>query len=79
MKPQPLPMEQVAQIRQAAEQPRDIFREDLQVELDYDEESVCWLDGYIKRTCQRSDEHQVAINFIGSFLGECSIRNYGEQ
>ncbi|MDR3351644.1 MAG: hypothetical protein LBO00_01230 [Zoogloeaceae bacterium] len=79
LKPQPLPTEQADQIRQAAEQLRDIIRENVQFELNYDEESVRWLDGYIERMRLGTQEHEGAIKLIGSFLGECLIRNFGGQ
>ncbi|MDR2637979.1 MAG: hypothetical protein LBB55_06545, partial [Zoogloeaceae bacterium] len=79
LKPQPLPMEEVEQIRQAAEQLRDLFRENLQVELNYDEDSIAWLDGYIERARLRAGETEGAVNLIGAFLGECLIRNFGGQ
>jgi TPR repeat protein len=78
-KPQPLSVEEVNQIRQAAEKMRDIFQKELQVELDYDEESLRWLDGYIERIRPRHKESERVIGSIGSFLGECIIRNLGGQ
>ncbi|MDR3055711.1 MAG: hypothetical protein LBU53_09975 [Zoogloeaceae bacterium] len=79
--PQPLSTEEVEQLHQAAEKLRHIFREQQIVELNYDEESVRWLDGYIERIRLKADEHQRQghTNLIGSFLGECIIRNIGGQ
>jgi hypothetical protein len=79
MKYQPLPIEQVKQIRQSAERLRNICREKMQIELDYDEESVRWLDGYIERERLIPGETEGLINIIGIFFGECLIRNFGGQ
>ena len=51
------------------------------VQLDYDEQSVEWLDGYIERNCKDFDEETVEkmTNILGSFLGECIRRNFGGE
>ncbi|MBA3694799.1 MAG: hypothetical protein H0W77_15445 [Acidobacteria bacterium] len=51
------------------------------VQLDYDEKSVEWLDGYIKRNRKDFDEKTVEkmTNILGSFLGECIRRNFGGE
>ena len=56
-----------------------VMRSELGVELDYDEASVEWADGYIGRVRASVSEDSVApiSNLIGSFLGECVIANYG--
>jgi hypothetical protein len=79
--PQPLSTEEVEQLRQAAEDLRSIFREKQVAELDYDEESLRWLDGFIERQRLRTDvnQWQGSTNLIGAFLGECIIRNIGGQ
>ncbi|MDR2112099.1 MAG: hypothetical protein LBQ62_03195, partial [Candidatus Accumulibacter sp.] len=79
--PRLLPVEQADQLRRAAEQLREILREQLHIELNYDLESVRWLDKYIERTRLRTDisNWKGSINLIGSFLGECVIRNFGGQ
>ncbi len=51
------------------------------VQLDYDEKSVEWLDGYIERNRKDFDEETVEkmTNILGSFLGECIRRNFGGE
>lgn len=48
----------------------------------YDEESVCWLDGYIGRLrddgkFSTPEERRKIVGILGSYLGECIIRNFG--
>lgn len=70
------------QMQAAAEKLRSVFKEQMKQELDYDEDGVRWLEGYIDRARLRaSDEksRQGSIHLIGAFLGECTIRNQGGQ
>lgn len=48
-------------------------------ELGYDARSVAWVDGFIERQRVRyvGAEADGLVNVIGSFVGECVIRNYG--
>jgi len=49
------------------------------VHLQFDEESVKWLDGYIERIRPNVDESSIegVSNSVGAFPGECIIANYG--
>src|SRR2546423_2158620 len=55
--------------------------ERLGVNLEYNQASVEWLSGYIERVRLNLDEPSVdgLTNWIGSFLGECIIANYGGE
>lgn len=66
-------------MRAAAEKLRRAFKEQLQKDLGYDEDSVRWLDGYIERARLRpsNDQWKSAIHSMGAFLGECTIRSLG--
>jgi hypothetical protein len=57
------------------------FGENNDVHLDYDADSVAWVDGYIERNRQGWDEQTAEnlSNVLGSFLGECIRRNYGGE
>ena len=48
-------------------------------ELDFDERSIEWLDGYIERNREKWDAGtKVKLGgVLGSFLGECIRHNYG--
>lgn len=71
--------ELAAQMLAAAEELRSKIKEQLQLELDYDEVGVRWLDRYIDRARLRptDDQWRGAIHLIGAFLGECTIRSVG--
>lgn len=47
----------------------------------YDHASVDWVDGYLSRMHEApsitDDVRHGLVNVVGSFLGECIIRNYG--
>jgi len=51
------------------------------IDFGYNAESVAWLEGYIERQRNRDDLEQETIDKLvsvfGSYLGECSIKNYG--
>lgn len=51
----------------------------LGVTLNFDSDSVKWLDGFIERVRPSLDESDIQgmSNTIGAFLGECIIANYG--
>jgi hypothetical protein len=62
----------------------EMFGQDLDVTLSYNEESVEYLDGYIARNRDTIREktggkYAGLVNAIGSFLGECIIANYGGE
>jgi len=62
----------------------DTFRRDLDVTLNYDDESLEYLDGYIARNRDAIREktggkYNGLVNVIGAFLGECIIANHGGQ
>lgn len=50
-----------------------------QLGLDYDTESVKFIEGFIERQRNSFDNEQRKglVNSIGSFVGQCVIRNYG--
>ena|ERR1051326_851901 len=50
----------------------------LGVTLNFDSDSVKWLDGFIERIRPTLDESQIQglSNSFGAFLGECIIANY---
>lgn len=54
-------------------------RDRLDVEIDFDEGGVRWLDGYIERNREALDSTTIdsLVDIFGSFLGECIIRSYG--
>ena len=68
-------------IRANAEMVIKTFGENNGVELDYDEDSVVWLDGYIERNRSNWNEQTAEnlANVLGSFLGECICRNFGGE
>ncbi len=71
--------ELAAQCRADAEKLRQIVKQDMAQDLDYDLEAVRWLEGYIERYRVKypHDRWQGAINLIGAFLGEFTIRRQG--
>ena len=71
-----------AQIRANAELVRTVARESLDVDVEYDEAGVRWLDGYIDRQREGNDDQSVKDRLpsrLGSFLGECVRATYGGQ
>ena len=52
-----------------------------QLNLNYDAESVKFLEGFIERNKGdlEKEEAKGLINSLGSFLGQCIIENYGGQ
>ncbi len=50
-----------------------------QLNIEYNEESIQFLEGFIERQKNRMDESEISvlINTLGSFLGECIIENFG--
>lgn len=57
------------------------FGENNGVVLDYDEDSVVWLDGYIEHNRRNWDAPMTEklASVLGSFLGECIRRNFGGE
>ena len=55
------------------------FRRELAVNLNYDEQSIEWLDGYINRVAPQLDKATVPglATAIGAYLGETIIATYG--
>ena len=47
--------------------------------LAFDENSIAWLDGYIERNRQdwSAELSEKLSSILGSFLGECIIKNFG--
>lgn len=72
-------MDQLENIRRNAELVVKIFAEKNNVNLDFDEDSIEWLDGYIERNRENFDEETIdkMSGVLGSFLGECLCRNFG--
>ena len=69
------------QIKANAELVRDLMREEMGLELQYDEAGVRWLAGYIDRqrdAASESTKHMLQ-SVLGSYLGECICRTYGGQ
>jgi len=52
-----------------------------QLNLKYDGASVKFVEGFIERNKSHfeNEENQGLINSLGSFLGQCIIKNYGGQ
>lgn len=74
-------MNQLENIRRNADLVVKVFAENNNVKLDFDEESVEWLDGYIERNRENFDEETInkLTGVFGSFLGECICRNFGGE
>ena len=74
-------MNQLKAIEENAELVINAVGRTCEVQLDYDEKSVEWLDGYIERN--RTDFAEETIekmtSIFGSFLGECIRRNFGGE
>jgi len=70
-----------SQIRSNAELVRSIAREKLDVEVDYDEAGVRWLDQYIngQREAATQELKDRLPSTLGSYLGECIRLTYGGQ
>lgn len=70
-----------SQIRANAELVRKIARDSLDVDVEYDEAGVRWLDGYINRQRENGEEDvkNRLPSTLGSFLGECIRATYGGQ
>jgi hypothetical protein len=58
-----------------------VARDRLGHELNFDEQGVRWLDGYIQRQHEAGDpaSRDSLVNTLGSFLGECVIRSFGGE
>ena len=65
--------------RAAAEGVVAQLREDLGVELNYDEQSIEWLDGYINRIRTQLDKETYSglAAALGAYVGETIIAMYG--
>ena len=55
------------------------FRDELGVELEYDQQSIEWLDGYINRVGPELQKERVPglATALGAYLGETIIGTYG--
>src|SRR6266481_2399022 len=67
--------------RAAAEDVVSQLRDDLGVELKYDEESIEWLDGYINRirTQLKKEAYLGLATALGAYVGETIIKTYGGE
>jgi hypothetical protein len=65
--------------RKTAEGVASQLREDLGVELKYDEPSIEWLDGYINRIRSQinKDSYLGLATALGAYIGETIIVTYG--
>jgi len=65
--------------RAAAEGVVAQLREDLGVELNYDQDSIEWLDGYINRVRTQLDKEAFPglAAVLGAYVGETIIATYG--
>ena len=74
-------MENIERIIANAELVVNTFAAQNSVDLDFDENSVEWLDGYIERNRQNWDAEMAEklTGVLGSFLGECIRRNFGGE
>jgi hypothetical protein len=72
-------MDNIERIKANAALVLETFGKNNNVELDYDESSVEWLDGYIERNRHNWDAETAErlSSVLGSFLGECLRRNFG--
>jgi hypothetical protein len=70
--------EQLAGIKGSAEKFIEVFPDQ---NLQYDERSVAWADGFVERQRTRSDMEDFTglANVVGCFLGECIRINYGGE
>lgn len=65
--------------RKTAENVVSHFRDELSVELKYDEASIEWLDGYINRIRLKIDKENYSglATALGAYVGETIIATYG--
>jgi hypothetical protein len=72
---------QAEEFRAAAENVVSQLYQDLGVDLNYDEASIEWLDGYINRirTQLKSDSYPGLASALGAYVGEAVIRTYGGE
>jgi hypothetical protein len=70
-----------SKIQANAELVRTVAKEQLGVDVGYDEAGVRWLDGYIARQHESASNElkNQLVNTLGSFLGECIRQTYGGQ
>lgn len=68
-------------IRANAELVATVARRELDVEIDFSEASVRWLDGFVQRQYESGDPANVEglVSTLGSFLGECIVRTHGGE
>lgn len=68
-------------IKANAELVRTIAREKMSLSINYDEDGVRWLDGYIDRQRDSADDDtkRGLVNTLGSYLGECVRQTYGGE
>ncbi|HEX3069109.1 MAG TPA: hypothetical protein VHX14_11080 [Thermoanaerobaculia bacterium] len=74
-------IEMESKIQANAELVRTVAKEQLGVDVGYDEAGVRWLDGYIARQHESASDElkNQLVNTLGSFLGECIRQTYGGQ
>lgn len=67
-----------AEIREGAEFFRETLYKHTGVQLNYDEEGVSWVDGYIVRNRDFGTQNRV-VGSIGCFFGECIRETFGGE
>jgi hypothetical protein len=68
-------------IKATARSIQEFAKEQMDVDLDFDSESVKWLDGYIEEIRKQYDAASTAnlIAAFGAYFGEALIQNYGGE
>ena len=71
----------INQIRQNAKLVQDVARDDLGIDIDFDQSGVEWLDGYVNRQRENgaADNADGLVSTLGSFYGECIVQTYGGE
>jgi hypothetical protein len=69
----------IARIRENAALVVSLARDQLGLEISYDESGVSWLDGFIQRQHEDgiSENQCDLVSTLGALLGECIIRIFG--
>src|SRR5262245_3425447 len=77
--PMPEELSMLDRIRANAALTMRVARDELDIELDFDEAGVEWLDGYVQRQHERGDPalRGKLTSTLGSFLGECIVHCFG--
>lgn len=66
-------------LRANAEKLRQLVKEKMNVELNYDAKSIVWIDHYIDKLSTKEDlkNRDVLMQLITAFSGECFIQSFG--